>query len=318
MPNLRHILTSNGHVVCICTPLTSYENSSFLCNHALLTAEVLVYGKPDDDLLYRSSLATGDMITSACWLPGEQAIAIGVKVHAVGQLRILRFPHQNGGVGSSGIAPRRRFSNPQASPPPIYSGGKVPAPSQLVFASDIGFPQGVNAIASIGEQLLLVATASELHFVMAAAPYDTIKLIRSDTWRSPIIALSCNGNDLLGVATHLGGLALHRILLTNDNNDQEGHGIRLVRCWSTAIPDLIDRLVWCRPNILAASDRRGFVHFVTIVNKEGTMEVKRAIKGLTNGDIPIAISPRFDVEGCAISVLVSGVSGTIHELPLPE
>lgn len=350
LPNARHLLVSGNYLICVASPFRSLLDSPMGMRGAVLPPEVVVYhqspngGVEEEFILHRSVLAAGDLVMSACIVSGVSGssdsinesttvtIAVGMQVHSVGQLRILRLPNPAGASTAAQATPgRKRHSIPHtqgqgAWGSPSLVGGSVSStslnvttapqvgntgrsgagggPTQLIFSCDAGFPHPVSAVAAVGPGSLLVAAGPEIHLVRLEG--ENVKFIRTETWRSSIHALASNGRGVLAVASQRGGLELFQFRGYVEN--EEG---LLVRLWSSALPDLVDRLLWCRADLVAATDRRGMLHFIRLTGEKEP--VKRTIHHLSS-DIPVAMTLRPTGK----DLLVAGISGLIYEFPLPS
>lgn len=351
LPNARHLLVSGNYLICVASPFRSLLDSPMGMRGAALPPEVVVYhrspsgGVEDEFILHRSVLAAGDLVMSACIVSNvggssgsinestAVTIAIGMQVHSVGQLRILRLPNPVGASTAAQSTPgRRRHSIPPtqgqgalgspslaggscssasanvASTPQMVSTGRSGAgggPTQLIFACDAGFPHPVSAVAAVGPNSLLVAAGPEIHLVRLEG--DSIKFVRTETWRSSIHALASNGRGIMAVASQRGGLELFQF-----KGDVENEDGLLVRLWGSALPDLVDRLLWCRVDLVAATDRRGMLHFLQLTgDKEPTI---RKISHHLPSDIPMTMTLR----PTGGDLLVATISGLIYEFPLPS
>ena len=291
LTNARHLLLTPNHLICISTPRRVQADDPTQSHCAELAPELLVYNSHLDDreLISRTTLATGDLVIDAIVLD-EMHVAIGLRIHNVGQLRILRIP-------SPSMAPLKRRQSISQSPSTSTTG--MP---QMIFVCDAGFPHPVSAIASNEGKRIFVSAGTDIHHLLIMSQ-DRIQFVRTETWRSEVIAMRGNGSDLMAVASSLGGLELFSV-------DNEGNWLRL---WCASRPDLIDRLCWCRRDLVAAADRRGFLHFLLIKETaEGGKSIRRITQSIDR-DIPVALAFRASTN----TLLVSGVSGLIHELILP-
>ncbi|PJF17176.1 hypothetical protein PSACC_03019 [Paramicrosporidium saccamoebae] len=281
-----------GQLIVVSSPGRS-EQESFISSGSWANnaPAVEVYGLNDEELLFKSVLATGDIVTCAALLGDSGFIIIGLQIQNVGQVRILKIPPNFIDRNA-----RRRQSLPSQQ----LSRGGV---SQLIFSCDAGFPHKVNAVSVVdvvndGEFRVLVAAGSELHLIEVNTVAESMDFLLTECWRSDILAVSVDPESrLVAVSTCRGGLDIFS-LLTNQAN------IELAQQWSSSSSVLIGRLLW-NDGFLIGSDRRGFIHFIHAGSfKKSTVALD---------DIPCALSIRRKTK----SLLVSTITGAIVEIGLP-
>lgn len=186
---------------------------------------------------------------------------------------------------------------------------------QLIFSCDAGFPHPVTAMTWIqstaGENVhkLLVAAGSELHLMHLNLIEEGLDFVRTESWRSLIKAVSASPNSrLIAICTQRGGIEIAALKEGGEEGEDKNH-IELVRCWSSPLPDLIDRILWCTNTLLAASDRRGLIHLFSVCADSGVVLEKQTVP--TN-DIPFALAMRKS-KNC---LLYSTITGGICEIKL--
>jgi hypothetical protein len=281
-----------GQLVVVSSPGRSEQDASISSGSWASNAPAIeVYSLNDEELLFKSVLATGDIVTCAALLGDSGFIIIGLQIQNVGQVRILKIPPTFIDRNA-----RRR----QSLPPQQLSRGGV---SQLVFSCDAGFPHKVNAVTVVdiindGKFRVLVAAGPELHFVEVNTVTESMDFLLTECWRSDILAIAVDPESrLFAVSTCRGGLDIFS-LLTNQTS------IEFAQQWSSSSSVLIGRLLW-NNGFLIGSDRRGFVHFIHAGSfKKSTVALD---------DIPCALSIRRKTK----SLLVSTITGAIIEIELP-
>lgn len=289
----RHVMTklhgSMGQItIVVGSPNKAEQDSPYLLGCWTSQAPTIeVYSQFDDELLFSTTLASGDVVTCASLINNSDLVAVGLQVQNVGQVQVFKIP-----VGTDRA--RRR------SLPAGQTRGGVP---QLVFAYDRGFPHPITAVTDLGElggvNRILIAAGPELHIV---------QLDRKDhcyLWREDVhaVAAAPGATSLIAISTLRGGLELYAI-----DEDAEEAGISDKK-WSCPLPCLVNKLLWCGTNVLAASDRRGFVH---LIDTSSLAHVKWITVPLDD-DIPCAIAYRSPTN----SLIVATITGAVVEIPLP-
>lgn len=281
--NARFVGGIGPHIVTISSPRFQYKQQS---TSSFLAPEVLVFSSQDDELLYRTVLAAGDVVT-AMDIVDNQTIALGICVNDVGQLRILRIPQLQ----------RRRQSGIHS-----LTGSRGGPPTQLIFACDAGFPHPVTAISTIPSKedqtcSLIVSAGTDIHILSLDQSKEIIEFIHTETWRAAVLSLASNHHNRVAVSSERAGLELFSL-------DENGDWTLM---WSAAKPDSVTKIVWCNENLVAGLDRRGFIHFLHCDQEGAVSRVTRSI----DGDIPLAALSRADY------LFITGVSGCIHKMELP-
>lgn len=275
------------------TPIThghvkNHENISANNQEILAFLAYFPAGKEFEvDLLSRMALSPEEIITSITAID-EEHIVVGMCVKEVGQIRVFRCqPNAN----------KRRQSLPLS---PTLSKMSNAASNQLISTCHVAFPHPVQAICTSkrGSGLLLVAAGPELHLLKVNKTNATF--IQTEAWRSKVVAMVGNDDNLIAIASQLGGLQLFKI------KEQTN----LIKVWGSAQPDLIDSMCWFNEHILTAADRRGMIHWLQVNND--TMEVQRTMAKLAN-DIPIAIG----INHKEPSLIAYGVSGRCYKFLSP-
>lgn len=283
VPNLRHVvLKANLNLLIAagsCRESDSLPHSS--------PSFIEAYAIQSDELICRTMFSVGDTITCLSSAGDTDFVMIGLQVEHVGQLRILHIPNEK-------YQSRRSSMITKAVPP-------------FILGVDVGFPHKVNGceflgkLASESHYYALVAAGNDLHVLEIDIAAEKINFLLTESWRAEILTIAVNRvlGNIFAIVTSRGGLEIYEMSLTGELR------VDLRQLWSDTSSALFDRILWCDKNVLAATDRRGFVHifkFSAHTNlSKGMIEI---------GDIPVSITRHENGK----ALLVSTVTGAVLEL----
>lgn len=307
-----HLREEQGQIVLISSPgQQDVDSPSSPTAWSQYAPTIDVLGCSEYELILRSTLTPGDIITCSACIPRSDLLVLGLLIQGVGQIRVLRIPS-----GLSDKNTKKRISMP--STPQQHPRG---TPSQLSFLCDAGFPYGVTSVAPLrslknGVYEVLVASGRELHLIEIEIINETIKsqssdqistepikFILSESWRSEITAVAVSEDgELFAISTQRGGLDIYYATFNPDS-------AVFIKRWSSPKSILADRLIWCARSILIVSDRRGYVHIFGF-----GINSKVVKKSIAMCDVPVAMSYRRQTD----SVIISSISGSVSEVALSK